>query len=253
MGMLSFVGKDSLFPFLGFNFFSSVDVQMSKYSIFDPFYKGTHYSDLIFWSQLYEFSFFEVIDPSSFVSLSFGFYFIATWAIFFIVLPNSFKGISITIGSFTLSTHFVIYELSFVGFVVSGNFHLAFPFPLILHKVPFVKVSVSVVDDSIAVETSILKSTFIGFIFQSKSTFAVLFIVFELSLVNSSSRFNQNSFSVFLAHYEVSCIFSIFIEHPQLTFAMELVVEKLPFILDLSLESIDPISMFFSIFEFTIV
>lgn len=50
MGMLSFVGKDSLFPFLGFNFFSSVDVQMSKYSIFDPFYKGTHYSDLIFWS-----------------------------------------------------------------------------------------------------------------------------------------------------------------------------------------------------------
>lgn len=112
-----------------------------------------------------ELPFFLVVDPVTLVYLSLCLVLVSSLAVLLVVLPLSLEDVSVPIGHLSMAFHLVINEFSFVGIVKSGNFYASTTFSSVLDKVALVDVSVSVVDDSVAVEMTILELPFISFIF----------------------------------------------------------------------------------------
>jgi|JI9StandDraft_1071089.scaffolds.fasta_scaffold91162_2 hypothetical protein len=174
-------------------------------------------------------------------------------SILFVIFPYAFEGISIAVGGFSVAVHFIIDKLSIVLLIVSGDLHLSPAFFFVLDEVALVDISIAVVDDPVSVEMSILERSLVGFVFQSIGSFAILLVISELPFVDCSAGLNNHSLPVFLTHDEVSSVFGVFVQQSQLSFTVEFIVEELPFVFNLSFETVDTSSVLFSILELACV
>lgn len=115
--MRSFVEEDSFLPFFLSSFFSAAKVIEDKYSTAIIVDVISNQSDIFLWSGLMEFTLFEIVDPVTFVYLSFCFVFISSFAVLLVIFPLTFKYVSIAIDHLSVTLHFVVYKISLVNVI----------------------------------------------------------------------------------------------------------------------------------------
>ena len=195
----------------------------------------------------------DIVVPSSFMHFISILELVSTFTVALVLMPLSIKSVAVFVDHTTVTLHLVIYELSIVLFVFAGDSHVSPSISLVFNEITYIHITVSVLESSSSPEMTFFELTFVLLATQCVDSVTTFLVIKELSFIDCSIRFFQDTFTMFLSSLEITSILYIFIQHSEFTLSMELIFLEITLVFEHSFEFEDSISYFFPIPEVTAV
>lgn len=204
--------------------------------------------ELILRSGLLELSYFLVGLPSAFVDLASLLELVPTLSVLLVVLETSLVSVSVAVDDICISFEFVVHEITLNDLIKSLDVELTLSFTFSVDELTDINVSVSVFESTVTPEVILSELTSVLFVIKSIDTLTMFLTIDELTLIDTAISFVRNTMSMFFSVSELAFIFDIFVQITEMSFAIELIIFELPFVLHDTLQSVSSVAMFFSFF-----
>jgi hypothetical protein len=204
--------------------------------------------ELILRSGLLELSYFLVGLPSAFVNLTSLLELVSSLSVLLVIFETSLISVSVAVYDLCVSFKFIVHEITLNDLVESLDVELTLSFTFSVDELTDIDVSVTVFESTLTPEVILSELTSVLFVIKSIDTLTMFLTIDKLTLIDTAVSFVRNTMSVLFAVSELAFIFDIFVQITEMSFAIELIIFELPFVLHDTLQSVSSIAVFFSLF-----
>ena len=247
--MASFIYQFAQLPFLLSHEFTCGYICVDEFTVSLAVCIVSNESNVFSKIELGEFALPNIFLPNTLLNLICFLVEVFALSILFVFGHYTFESVSISENDLTSASYLIIAELTLIVFFGLLDVHFSVTFFLTLDELSSILISISIRQDSMSPEMAIFELSFICLVFESVGSLTTFFILNEVSLIDCSYCFLKNTFTMFLSANEITSILITLFQHPQLTFAMKLIMLELSFVLKNTFQNVNSSSMLLSIFK----